>query len=298
MKKFIKGFTLMELIIVMAILSILMAAILQMFKPIRSTYLDATLYENQRTAQNGIIKYISESIRYSTALGLYTTDNAKNVTSAVDEFTKSYLKANGVYPVGNSEGKPADPDYDDKYSKTLEKMKRTAEVIIIDNSTTYVYNHVGNQGRVLRRKFVEESSYNKDYDPPYKKYKELTNDAEDYTKTTECRLALGLPYYGDKNYTIAFDCGDPDKSYPSDPWTANDGISITVTSASKLGRTASGGLTEKGAVVTTAGGVVCKNQCTPINGMFDISGFTSTSATGSGTKVYIVYINEKVTVEK
>ena len=53
------------LIIVMAILTMLMAAIMQMFKPIRETYVDATLYENQRTVQNGVIQYISESVRYN-----------------------------------------------------------------------------------------------------------------------------------------------------------------------------------------------------------------------------------------
>ena len=72
MNKKFKGFTLIELIAVMAILVILMAAIMNMFKPIRETYVDATLYESQRTAQNGVVQYIAESVRYSHSLGLYT----------------------------------------------------------------------------------------------------------------------------------------------------------------------------------------------------------------------------------
>ena len=131
----LKGFTLLELIIVMAILTILMAAIMQMFKPIRETYVDATLYESQRAAQNGIITYIGESVRYSTDLAIYPKDklSKQSITGAVEEFTKAYLNANGVYAAGNSEGKPVDPDYNTKYNKTLEKMKRTAEKIINDN---------------------------------------------------------------------------------------------------------------------------------------------------------------------
>lgn len=300
MKK-IKGFTLIELIIVMAILTILMAAIMQMFKPIRSTYVDATLYESQRTAQNGIVQYITESVRYSTDLGLYTKDNTSNITSAVDEFTQAYLRANGVYSSSDValpeySGKTPDPDYSAKYTKTLEKMKRTAEVIVIDNENTYVFNNVGFSGRLLRRKFVKNSSYTDGSDPTYKKYEEITNDAEDPTKTKECRIALGAPYYGDRFYTIALENGNPDEG-PSDTWGADDGIGVTVASYSKLGRDSSGSLLGKGAYVSTAGNVVCKNQCTPINGMFDISNFTQTSSTGSGTKVYIVYINEKVTIE-
>lgn len=296
MKRFIKGFTLIELIIVMAILTVLMAAIMQMFKPIRSTYIDATLYENQRTAQNGIVQYLAESIRYSTDLGLYTTDKAGTAKAAVEEFTKAYLRANGVYSSSDValpiySGKSVDPDYDDKYDKTLEKMQCNADVIIIDNVNTYVYNNASSQGRILRRKFIDDGTG---------KNKKITDSEYANEKDSDkgWRLALGAPYYGEKNYTIAFDCGDPEKSFPTDTWTASDGISIQVTSASKIGRTPSGGLTEKGAVVTTAGGVLCKNQCTPINGMFDISNFTKTSSTGTGTKVYIVYINEKVKIEK
>ena len=100
MKKVLKAFTLIELIIVMAILVIFMSAIMNMFKPIRETYVDATLYESQRTAQNGIVQYMTESIRYATDLGIYTKNinGVNTVTDAVEHFNKSYLKANGIDP--------------------------------------------------------------------------------------------------------------------------------------------------------------------------------------------------------
>lgn len=316
MKRFLKGFTLIELIIVMAILTILMAAIMQMFKPIRSTYVDATLYESQRTAQNGIVQYLAESIRYSTDLGIYPKDKiasslGQNVVGAVDDFTKAYLKANGVYPSGNPEGKPADPQYTQKYNTTLEKMQRSAEVIIIDyEANKYVYNNVsGWQGRILRRKFVPETAYNPASDPEYKKYKKITTDAEDHTKSESCRMALGAAYYGERHYYILLEEGigkitdptAPNKSKPevSDgKWKADEGIKITVSSENPR----SSRYTEN-ALITVKGEVMCKNLCNPINGMFDVSTLSS-PGTGkpvatpvtSGTKIYIVYINDEIEI--
>lgn len=104
-----KGFTLIELIIVMAILTILMAAIMQMFKPIRETYVDATLYENQRTVQNGVIQYISESVRYATDMGIYTKNNTSNVTEAVNAFADAYIAANNIVDIPAVPGPPHEP---------------------------------------------------------------------------------------------------------------------------------------------------------------------------------------------
>lgn len=321
----LKGFTLIELIIVMAILSILMAAIMQMFKPIRETYVDATLYESQRAAQNGIITYIGESVRYSTDLAIYPKDklSKQTITGAVEEFTKAYLYANGVYDAGNPEGKPVDPDYTTKYDKTLEKMKRTAEIIIIDNEEKgadgkYKYTFLGDHyyGRLLRRKFIPNASYNDATDPAYKMYDELTDAAEDHTKS-ECRLALGAAYYGERNYTIKLEEGignitdqtlkTSTKTVSDGKWLANEGIKITVSSINqKSGRLTENSVDSNGeGLVKVSGEVVCKNQCSPVNGMFDSSKLSSPGTgkpvaipTGAGTKIYIVYINDKVTIEK
>ena len=132
MKK-IKGFTLVELIIVMAILAILMTAIIQLFKPIRDTYVDSTLYETQRTAQNGVVKYITESVRFSTDLGIYTNNKSSNVVKAVEDFAEAYLTANGA----------------DVNGTNIAEVKKYAEVIIIDNGT-HKYNNRDWKGRLLR----------------------------------------------------------------------------------------------------------------------------------------------------
>ncbi|MDE6762634.1 MAG: prepilin-type N-terminal cleavage/methylation domain-containing protein [Oscillospiraceae bacterium] len=134
MKK-LKGFTLIELIIVMAILAILMAAIMRMFKPIRETYVDATYNESQRTTQNGIITYISESVRYATDMGIY---EGTTITDAIDAFAASYAAKYGT-PAAN-----------------INDIKDNVQVIVIDYETPYFFNDPTHshpyKGRVLKRK--------------------------------------------------------------------------------------------------------------------------------------------------
>ncbi|MDE5577367.1 MAG: type II secretion system GspH family protein, partial [Oscillospiraceae bacterium] len=140
MKKILKGFTLMELIIVMAILTILMAAIMRMFKPIRETYVDSTLYENQRTVQNGIIQYVNESLRYATDVGIYNTPDKSSMQQAVEEFADAYCHKNS--------------------SANKSTVMNEAEVIIIDNEKTYTFNGKKCTGRLLRRNNVGDASWN------------------------------------------------------------------------------------------------------------------------------------------
>ena len=257
MKKIVKGFTLVELIIVMAILVILMAGIMNMFKPIRATFVDSTAYENQRTSQNGMVTYITESVRYATDLGMYTNGEVSNVDGAVDAFITEYLKANNI------------TDATDK-TRIEEAISKQAEVIIIDNENTYDFGADGNtyKGRILRRKFDGN---------------EITEDAEDVTKTTKCRLALGEAYYGKSNYSIVFTITQDASTKKGN---AADGIGVTVSSQ------ALHNLDDTSKVISTNGFILCKNLDAPINGMFDTTKYNSGNATNKN--VYIVYINEKI----
>lgn len=128
MKKF-KGFTLIELIIVMAIMTILMAGLMQMMKPIRATYVDSTYYEAQRNTQSGMIQYITESVRYATNLGVYNEQSSSigDMDDAIDQFKAS----TGV----TDESK--------------------INIITIDNTKAYTYNNKSNlYGRLVRSKDV------------------------------------------------------------------------------------------------------------------------------------------------
>lgn len=167
MKKTFKAFTLIELIIVMAILAILMAAIMNMMKPIRSTYVDATLYESQRTTQNGIIRYVGESVRYATNLGVYN-ESVSGITDATDAIAKFKVAA---------KKKDGSAYTDDEIN-----------IITIDNSSNFLYQNANYRGRIVRSKQLAAGGT-------------YTNNVS-VAGSTEARLALGSAYYGDSNYSI------------------------------------------------------------------------------------------------
>lgn len=128
MKKIIKGFTLVELIVVMAIMTILMAALMQMMKPIRATYVDSTYYEAQRNTQSGMVQYLTESLRYATNMGIYTEDGSSisNESDALTEF--------------------------EAMSGVTDKSK--IHIITIDNKKPYTFNNSTLYGRLVRSKDV------------------------------------------------------------------------------------------------------------------------------------------------
>lgn len=297
MKKYLKGFTLIELIIVMAILVILMASIMMMFRPVRETYVDATLYESRRTAQNGVIQYLTESVRFSTDLGMYTKSEVSGASDAIEKFTDDYLEANGV--------KTTDADYSTKRATLLEKVQRNAEVIIIDNTDkTYSYNGYWVTGRILRRKFITETTGG------VTQNKKITDTEYANEKSSDegWRIALGNAYYGQSDYAITFEIEQDASTKKGD---AKEGIKVKVASKQRYGLRSlqkdAGEVYDVSAgdadgdkvndkIVTTSGMVMCKNQCAPVNGMFDTKYYNSTNASGIGTKVYIVYINEKIKI--
>ncbi len=293
MKRFLKGFTLIELIIVMAILVILMASIMMMFRPVRETYVDATLYESRRTAQNGVIQYLTESVRFSTDLGMYTKSEVSSASDAIEKFTDAYLEANGV--------KTTDADYATKKATLLEKVQRNAEVIIIDNSgKEYSYNGYWVTGRILRRKFIKETDGVTN--------KKITDGAYSNEKSSDdgWRIALGNAYYGQSDYAITFKI----KQDASSKGDASEGIKVNVASKQRYGLRSlqkdagevydatvdTDGDKVNDNIVTTSGMVMCKNQCAPVNGMFDTVNYNTANASGVGTKIYIVFINEKIKI--
>lgn len=297
-RKILRGFTLIELIVVMALMSLLMVAIMQMFKPIRETFVDATVYEDQRTVQTGMVRYITESIRFSTDLGVYNTGTGgTSAQKAVEAFAQKYASVNG-FTAAVSEP---------RYKKVLEE----AEVIMIDNTpktgTPYVpasdkhnwsaqKDVKGGHGRILRRKITN---------PPNSLSTNQPDASNIYNAGSpgvrdEWRLAMGTQYYGDKNdYTISLVF----------PTNAADGISVTVASFAKMSlksqtKDAAGNLQE-GVAISNSGQVVCMNLVgsgvgnngnagVKSPGMYDIdtshynSGIVSTGVT------YIVFLNERI----
>jgi prepilin-type N-terminal cleavage/methylation domain-containing protein len=85
MKKKLKAFTLIELIIVMALLSVLTLGIMRLFTPVRQAYQNATVYETKRQVCTSINKYLTESVRYAYFVGAYDVTAASNSTAAAQK---------------------------------------------------------------------------------------------------------------------------------------------------------------------------------------------------------------------
>lgn len=321
MKKIFKGFTLVELIVVMAIISILMLGIMQMFKPIRTLYVDSTLNETQRTAQNGIIQYVTESVRYATDLGIYTKGGSiGSASAAVDAFAEQYLFDNGIYSANCTETTPgasgltiqADADYATKLAKTKNKIRACAEVIIIDN-TKINYNGTDCSGRILRRKVTPPAkgttvtSGSVPSDPTYASGKSALTSTDDW------RIALGTAYYGENTYNISltlptntynrsYSIGGATKNVktiktpqPTDTFPNETGmLFINVASTNNGKRDLSTKDTKTNIeAITTNGGVLCRNL--RAGGMYHLDNFTS-STTAASSVTYIVFINDEIKI--
>lgn len=75
MKK-LKGFTLVELIVVLAIFSMIMAAVLSLLNPVADVYSSTANYEHARAASDNVRLYLQDNIKYA--------DNLKIIYNAAD----------------------------------------------------------------------------------------------------------------------------------------------------------------------------------------------------------------------
>lgn len=293
MKNKLKGFTLVELIVVMAIMSILMLAIMNMFKPIRSMYVDSTQYEAQRTAQSGVVQYITETVRFATDMGVYNDVTAPN--SAAETFAKAYCDANG---------------YDKNDTNNINTIKKYVEIIIIDNKTTHYNKNF--TGRLIRRKVNPAGAAPTIIPIPIFSNTSNTLNPNKIIKSSSSnmwRTALGESYYGENTYYITLDTSDSANGMltVSVASTKNgkrdisqkgkesnfteimsDGTIKTITSASDV-QTAIG----NNQIAVTRGGVLCRNLVGSGGHGVNSEGIYDTNYTADNTKdAYIVFLNK------
>lgn len=192
-KNVVRGFTLVELIVVMAIMTILMAAIMHFVKPVRSTYIDTIRYESQRNVHDGIEQYITESVRYATDIGFYNSDygSARDVVEAEEDFLKSVT---GLTPQQYASLPSSDPKKAD-----YENKRNRLDVITIDNSTLYTYGGYDYTGRIIRKKVKD----------PTGKTEQLIASTDEKPGSATGRLALGEGFYGDMTYSITLGTSVP-----------------------------------------------------------------------------------------
>jgi prepilin-type N-terminal cleavage/methylation domain-containing protein len=191
LKKTLKAFTLIELIIVMFIMTILLAGILQLFKPVRAAYQDAAYLENKRTVCNAISKYMTESLRYAQFIGAFTStelsftapappitgieDNTANLNAGAQKAAQELIDSIGTDMALHA----LDADKVDKIAPYM-------QVICIDY-TPVKYNNQSFTGRIYRFNF--DSAYN-----------DTTNK---YGLPTNSHMSFGADYYGANTYGIS-----------------------------------------------------------------------------------------------
>ncbi len=90
MKK-VKGFTLVELIVVMAIFGMIMAAALSIINPVGELYQNTSSYETARSSSSNVRQYIEENIQYADRFAAVIGSDAYPA-GLVSEFTDYFGK--------------------------------------------------------------------------------------------------------------------------------------------------------------------------------------------------------------
>ncbi len=123
MKKKLKGFTLIELIVVMAIFGIIMFGALQLIPPVMKMMVQADVHEGGNAAVSSISNYLENSLTTVEYLDVYNTLPADDATldTRVKDFATYYYE--GVLKSGSS-------------PESREYAEGEIHVMVIDNSDT------------------------------------------------------------------------------------------------------------------------------------------------------------------
>lgn len=91
-KKTKKGFTLVELVIVMAVFGLLMVAVISIANPVSKIFKKAEFAEKSYSDSNNISLYIQNQLQYADNLVIYTEDIENDVDNMVKKFAEDYYE--------------------------------------------------------------------------------------------------------------------------------------------------------------------------------------------------------------
>lgn len=94
----LKGFTLVELIVVIAVFGILLAAALSLLGPVNKVFKSTVSYADGSAMVDNVSKYVEDNIRYSNRLRVYDSISLADESVFVNKYTKElvtdfYLKS-------------------------------------------------------------------------------------------------------------------------------------------------------------------------------------------------------------
>jgi prepilin-type N-terminal cleavage/methylation domain-containing protein len=199
MNRKVKAFTLIELIVVIAIFGIIMAGLMNFYKPLRATYLDSTMYEEMRTSQDGILEYLCENTRYAEKLSMYD----EGATVPKDDLPSYGSNMTITSPTA------AYKAFVDANSLSGSDLKRV-QIIVINRSTEYnAQGYIATSEPTTKRftgRLITNILRTGDHDSP-------TADGFDArgartlssSASGDTYMALGGGYYGESNYDIFVD---------------------------------------------------------------------------------------------
>lgn len=250
MKRKFKAFTLIELIIVIAIFGIIMTGLMNFFRPIRETYVDSTLYEQQRTTQNGILEYLCETTRYADAMYIY--DNG----SKSDE---DY--PDGSHPSAVTSARAAFEDFCKHMNITDADAKKKVKVLVINRASVY-----DKSGAISSSTATSSDSADVKYGNALRGRIITCIDGTEWPTTANAEaglrcsgvgdgatyMALGGAYYGVADYDIYIDWDNTANSN-----TSFDGVTFCVVSSMRnTGNVVVNGGTNGGSSIDVDGGAV------------------------------------------
>jgi prepilin-type N-terminal cleavage/methylation domain-containing protein len=228
MRKNLKAFTLLELIIVMALMTLLAAGIMRLFGPVRNAYQEATLVESKRNACNTINKYITESLRYAYYIGAYTSSETGEAASGAIDAANKLIEAIEDDPlnVGFSQDE-------------LDQIASHIQVITIDYNP-HRYGIENYTGRIYSFK-----------DLTYRPASGSSGGAGEVTAVRSEHMALGDSFYGKNSFGI---CAVY-KNNTLSVRVSTTGLQNPAGANTDAGAT----ITDSNAVITTSGGVKIQN---------------------------------------
>ena len=172
MKKKLKAFTLIELIVAIAVFGILMAGIVKMVEPLSNTTAEASVMNNQRNVENAICTYIGENLRYASNLVIVEGGTVENAVKKFIDMAPADYSGNEI-------------DY------SVNSNQNRIRVIAFDGKNTYSYKNNNFTGRIISSKEGRNAALN--FDPS--SLSPSDNSKPQY-------LVFGSDYYTQGNYYL------------------------------------------------------------------------------------------------